>query len=195
MNHDATTTSQDEPKGVGASVDGMETHPAEKDSSDIEIDPTLFRKVLGHYPTGVVIVASTVDDKPVGLAIGSFFSVSLDPPLVGFCVARSSSSWPRMEPTGAFGITVLAEDQQETSGRFASSAEDKFEGQQWFPGPVTGSPLLQGGLGHIDCELHAVNDGGDHVIVLGRVRHLEIHRPEAGPLLFLRGGYGRHVSL
>lgn len=195
MNHDATTTSSDEPEDVGSPVDGTEAPSGVVEPGEIEVDPTLFRKVLGHYPTGVVIVASKVDDEPVGLAIGSFFSVSLDPPLVGFCVARSSSSWPRIEPTGVFGITVLAEDQQDTSGRFASSAEDKFEGQQWFPAPVTGSPLLEGGVGHIDCELHSVNDGGDHVIVLGRVRHLGVHRPETGPLLFLRGGYGRHVSL
>lgn len=195
MNHDATTTSSDEPEDVGSPVDGTEAPSGVVEPGEIEVDPTLFRKVLGHYPTGVVIVASKVDDEPVGLAIGSFFSVSLDPPLVGFCVARSSSSWPRIEPTGVFGITVLAEDQQDTSGRFASSAEDKFEGQQWFPAPVTGSPLLEGGVGHIDCELHSVNDGGDHVIVLGRVRHLGVRRPETGPLLFLRGGYGRHVSL
>lgn len=181
--------------GTTGSSPSAEDDAADIEASDIEIDPTLFRKVLGHYPTGVVIVASKVDDKPIGLAIGSFFSVSLDPPLVGFCVARTSSSWPRIEPTGVFGITVLAEDQQETSGRFASSVEDKFEGEQWVPAPVTGSPLLQGGVGHIDCELHSVSDGGDHLIVLGRVRHLEVHRPDAGPLLFFRGGYGRHVAL
>lgn len=174
---------------------GQETSVPGVGSTDIEVDPTLFRKVLGHYPTGVVVVASLDDDKPVGLAIGSFFSVSLDPPLVGFCVARSSSSWPRIEPTGVFGITVLADDQQETSGRFASSVEDKFAGETWVPAPVTGSPLIDGGVGHIDCELHSVLEGGDHLIVLGRVRYLDVHRPEAGPLLFFRGSYGRHESL
>lgn len=172
----------------GAGDDGGRTN-------EIEIDPTLFRKVLGHYPTGVVIVASIADDKPVGLAIGSFFSVSLDPPLVGFCVARSSTSWPKIEKTGVFGITVLAEDQQETSGRFASSADDKFAGEQWEPAPVTGAPLIQRGVEHIDCELYSVQDGGDHLIVLGRVKYLDVHRPDVGPLLFFRGGYGRHVAL
>lgn len=194
MNQDVTSTSPRDHDDAGGATEAAPTGSPSEDEA-IEVDPTLFRKVLGHYPTGVVIVASKVDDQPVGLAIGSFFSVSLDPPLVGFCVARSSSSWPRIEPTGVFGITVLADDQQETSGRFASSAQDKFEGEQWFPGPVTGSPMLRGGVGHIDCELHSVNDGGDHVIVLGRVRHLDVHRPDAGPLLFFRGGYGRHVSL
>ncbi len=168
---------------------------AEVGASDIEIDPMLFRRVMGHYPTGVTIVASIKDDRPVGLAIGSFFSVSLDPPLVGFCVARSSTSWPKIEETGKFGITVLAEDQQETSGKFSSKVEDKFEGENWVPAPVTGSPLIVGGLEHIDCETHSVLDAGDHVIVLGRVKFMDVHRSDIGPLLFFRGGYGRHVDL
>ncbi|MCB1255630.1 MAG: flavin reductase family protein [Microthrixaceae bacterium] len=184
--------SQDVSNPNPTEISGGDVDPS---ADEIEIDPTLFRKVLGHYPTGVVIVASLEESHPVGLAIGSFFSVSLDPPLVGFCVARSSSSWPRIERTGVFGITVLADDQQETSGRFASSAADKFEGEQWEPAPVTGSPLIQRGVGHIDCELYSVSDGGDHLIVLGRVRYLDVHRPDAGPLLFFRGGYGRHISL
>lgn len=163
--------------------------------ADIEIDPALFRRVMGHYPTGVTVVASLDGDRPVGLAIGSFFSVSLEPPLVGFCVARSSSTWPRIEATGRFGITVLAEDQHETSGRFASKVEDKFEGDTWEPAPVTGSPLIQGGLEHIDCTLHSVLDGGDHVIVLGRVKYLDVHRDDTGPLLFYKGGYGRHDAI
>jgi 3-hydroxy-9,10-secoandrosta-1,3,5(10)-triene-9,17-dione monooxygenase reductase component len=169
------------------------THEIDHDA--IEIDPALFRRVMGHYPTGVTVVASLEGDQPVGLAIGSFFSVSLDPPLVGFCVARTSGSWPRIEATGRFGVTVLAEDQHEVSGKFASKVEDKFEGETWTAAPVTGSPLIDGGLEHIDCTLHDVLDGGDHVIVLGRVVHLEVHRDDVGPLLFFRGGYGRHASL
>lgn len=172
-----------------------ETPGAGNGDAEIEIDPALYRKVMGHYPTGVTVVASLEGEHPVGLAIGSFFSVSLEPPLVGFCVGRSSSTWPRIEATGKFGITVLAEDQQETSGRFASKVVDKFEGETWVPAPVTGSPLIQGGLEHIDCTLHSVLDGGDHVIVLGRVQYLDVHRPDVGPLLFFRGGYGRHSEL
>ncbi len=174
-------------------ADGRGEH--ELHDSEIEIDPALFRRVMGHYPTGVTVVAALEDDTPVGLAIGSFFSVSLDPPLVGFCVARSSGSWPRIEAQKRFGITVLADDQHETSNRFASKVADKFEGEHWEPAPVTGSPLIHGGLEHIDCTLYDVLDGGDHVIVLGRVQHLDVHRPEAGPLLFFKGGYGRHSTL
>lgn len=175
----------------------VDTGPDSSEGRDaeIEIDPMLFRKVMGHYPTGVTVVASVEDGHPLGLAIGSFFSVSLEPPLVGFCVARTSSTWPRIEPTGAFGISVLAEDQHETSGRFASKVEDKFEGEVWEPGPVTGSPLIQGAIAHVDCTLHSVLDGGDHVIVLGRVQALDVPRDDAGPLLFFRGAYGRHSAL
>jgi len=175
-----------------ASEQGDEGH---REDAEIEIDPMLFRRVMGHYPTGVTVVASFQDDHPVGLAIGSFFSVSLEPPLVGFCVARTSTSWPRIEASGRFGISVLAEDQHETSGRFASKVEDKFEGESWEPAPVTGSPLISGALATIDCTLHSVLEGGDHLIVLGLVRDLHVRRDDVGPLLFFKGAYGRHSSL
>ena len=165
------------------------------DDGVIEIDPLLYRKVLGHFPTGVTVVAGLSGGRPVGLAIGSFFSISLDPPLVGFCVARSSSTWPLIAEDGRFGVSVLAEDQHETSGRFAGKHEDKFEGISWDPSPVTGSPLIRGAVAHIDCELYETHPGGDHEIVEGLVRHLEVHRAEVGPLLFVRGAYGRHVEL
>ena len=162
-------------------------------ASDIEIDPSLYRKVLGHFPTGVTVVAAQSDGHPVGLAIGSFFSVSLDPPLVGFCVATTSSSWPAIEAVGRFGVSVLAEDQHETSGQFASKAEDKFEGVSWEPASVTGSPLIQGAVAHIDCELEEQFTAGDHLIVVGRVKDLDVHRDDVGPLLFFKGAYGRHT--
>lgn len=165
------------------------------DAAQVEIDPALFRRVMGHFPTGVTVVAAVEDDQPVGLAIGSFFSVSLNPPLVGFCVARTSSSWPRIEASGAFAITVLAEDQHETSNRFASKVENKFEGETWTPAPVTGSPLISGGINHIDCTVHDVFEAGDHFVVIGAVQHLDVTRDDTGPLLFYRGGYGRHESL
>ena len=110
--------------------------------------------------------------------------------LVPLTVVCSDETWPRIEATGKFGITVLAEDQHETSGRFASKVEDKFAGETWEPAPITGSPLIQGGLEHIDCTLHDVLDGGDHVIVLGRVTYLDVHREDTGPLLFYKGKLG-----
>jgi len=172
--------------------DSAVTEPAE---SPIEIDPMLYRQVLGHFPTGVTVISSQVEGRPVGLAIGSFFSVSLDPPLVGFCVSRTSSTWPLIRSTGVFGVSVLAEDQTETSGRFASKADDKFQGISWDPSPITRSPLIHGAVAHIDCEIHEIHPGGDHVIVEGLVRSLDVHRPDVGPLLFFKGGYGRHAKI
>lgn len=172
-----------------------DTTAGEGAQASIELDPMLFRRVMGHFPTGVTVVAAHDGERPVGLAIGSFFSVSLDPPLVGFCVARTSTTWPVLEQLGRFGVSVLAEDQHEISGRFASKAVDKFEGVTWDPAPVTGSPLIHGAVAHIDCELHEVHPGGDHVIVTGLVRSMDVRRDDVGPLLFLRGGYGRHSPL
>lgn len=161
----------------------------------VEIDPQRFRRVLGQFPTGVTVVAASADGRPVGLAIGSFFSISLDPPLVGFCVATTSGTWPLIEAAGAFGVSVLAEDQHETSNQFAGRSEDKFAGVHWDPSPVTGSPVIRGAVAHLDCRLEAVHPGGDHVIVVGRVLELDVVRDDIGALVFFRGGYGKHAPL
>ncbi len=162
----------------------------------IVIDPSDFRRVLGHYPTGVTVVATHHEGTTAGLAIGSFFSVSLDPPLIGFCVGKSSTSWKAIEPAGHFVVNVLADDQGDLSGIFAGKSEDKFAGVAWSPGPGHGSPRIEGALAHIDCSLEQVVDAGDHFIVLGRVCALDVSGdPEAGPLLFFKGGYGRFQRL
>lgn len=153
------------------------------------IDPQAFRKVLGHFPTGVTVVTAAPDGRPEGMTIGSFFSISLDPPLVGFCADKRSSSWPRMDPAGVFAVNVLADDQADLSGHFAGRADDKFAGIGWRRG-VTGSPILDGIVAHVDCRLEQSIESGDHWIVVGRVVELEIDR-EARPLLFFQGGYGR----
>ncbi len=150
-------------------------------------DDARFRQVLGHFPTGVCVVAAVHDDAAVGLAIGSFFSVSLEPPLVAFCPAKTSSTWPKLRQVGRFCVNVLAEDQEDVSRVFASKAADKFAGLAWDRSPL-GSPRLGGALAWIDCELTAVHDAGDHDIAVGAVH--ELHVAEEGrPLVFFRGGY------
>ncbi len=151
-------------------------------------DSARFRQVLGHFPTGVCVVASMHEDKPVGLAIGSFFSISLDPPLVGFCAASSSSTWPKLREAGAFCINILADDQEEVSRVFASKEADKFAGLGWDHSPL-GSPRLSGTLAWIDCRLEVVHGAGDHDIAVGAVHDLQIDH-EGFPLVFFRGGYG-----
>ena len=163
---------------------------------DISIDPADYRKVLGHFPTGVTVVATHHESVTTGLAIGSFFSVSLDPPLVGFCVGIGSASWKVLEESGHFVVNVLSDRQTELSNVFAGKSEDKFAGVDWTPGPGHGSPRISGSLAHIDCSLETVLPGGDHHIVIGRVHALDVAADASvGPLLFFRGGYGSFAQL
>ena len=154
------------------------------------IDSAHFRQVLGHFPTGVTVITATGSEgRPAGFAVGSFFSVSLDPPLVGFCAGKASSSWPGIRAAGAFCVNILAEDQEAVCRQFSSKVDDKFTGLGWQPA-ASGSPRLADVLAWIDCDIEAVHDAGDHEICVGRVRELGVER-ENGPLLFYRGGYGR----
>lgn len=152
-------------------------------------DAAKFRQVLGHFPTGVVVVTAADDQGPVGLAIGSFASVSLDPPLVGFFPGATSSSWPRIEAAGSFAVNVLGEEQEDVCRVFASKGDDKFATIGWKPGR-TGAPILNDVTAFIECEIESVMPAGDHAFVLGRVIDLEVVH-EGGPLVFYRGGYGR----
>lgn len=151
------------------------------------IDQATYRQVLGHFPTGVTVIAGMDGEDPVGLAVGSFFSLSLDPALVGFCVDRSSGSWARMSGSGSFCVNVLGAHQEDVCRVFAMSGEDKFLGIGWKPAE-SGSPLLDGVLAWIDCALEDTHDGGDHHIVVGRVLGLGV-ADEGEPLVFYRGGY------
>jgi 3-hydroxy-9,10-secoandrosta-1,3,5(10)-triene-9,17-dione monooxygenase reductase component len=162
----------------------------------MSIDPNDFRRVLGHFPTGVTVVTGADDTFATGMAIGSFASVSLDPPLVMFCPGNASASWERIKGTGAFCVNVLGEDQKDVCGVFAGKADDKFDGIHWST-EVTGAPVIPGSLAWIDCELHAIHDGGDHDIVVGLVKALgtATDADERGPLLFFQGGYGRYGAL
>lgn len=157
-------------------------------STEPAFDSARYRQVTGHFPTGVCVVAGMHEGRPVGLAIGSFFSVSLDPPLVGFCVATTSSTWPKLRAAGRYCINILAGDQEDVSRVFASKEADKFAGIGWSPSPA-GSPRLDRALAWIDCELDVVHPAGDHDIVVGAVHGLHVER-EGDPLVFFRGGYG-----
>lgn len=152
------------------------------------IESAHYRSVLGHFPTGVTVVAGKSDDgSPVGLAVGSFFSVSLDPALVGFAVGKSSSSWPAIAESGSFCVNILGDDQEDVCRVFASSADDKFSSIGWSASE-TGSPRIDGVLAWIDCDIDTVHDAGDHLIVVGAVRGLDTEA-EGDPLIFFRGGY------
>ena len=153
------------------------------------LDTREFRRVLGHFPTGVVVITGMDGDEPAGLAVNSFSSVSLDPPLVGFFASRTSTSWPRIAPGGRFCVNVLAERQQELCRVFAAPGGDKFAGIGWRRSPG-GCPVMDGVIAWIDCTVHQTVPAGDHILVLGRVSQFRLEEAEP-PLLFLRGGHPR----
>jgi 3-hydroxy-9,10-secoandrosta-1,3,5(10)-triene-9,17-dione monooxygenase reductase component len=148
-----------------------------------------FRDVLGRFASGVTVVTATSNGQPVGMTCQSFSSVSLDPPLVLFVPARTSRAWPLMQRAGKFCVNFLAGTQADLSNTMASRGRDKFAGVSWQPSPVTGSPLLEGTLGYVDCAIHAVHEAGDHYVVIGRVLDLAARAADERPLLFYRGQY------
>ncbi|SDO69824.1 NADH-FMN oxidoreductase RutF, flavin reductase (DIM6/NTAB) family [Klenkia soli] len=154
------------------------------------VAPQDLRRALGLHATGVAVVTATeADGGTAAMVVGTFTSVSLDPPLVGFLPDRSSSSWPRIAATGGFRVSVLAADQEPVCRAFATKAEGRFDLLDPVE-PGTAGRAVRGAVLTVDCTVHDVLDAGDHHLVLGAVRSLA---PGAGgrlPLLFVRGGYG-----
>ena len=149
-----------------------------------------YRRVLGNFVSGVAIITADSDTGPLGMAVNSFTSVSLDPPLVAFCPAASSSTWPRIRAGGLFCVNLLSHDQEQVCRRFAMSGTDKFAGLAWTPAP-SGAPILDRTPAWIDCSIECEYAAGDHTVVLGRVRALDACTAEGNPLVFYRGRYGR----
>jgi 3-hydroxy-9,10-secoandrosta-1,3,5(10)-triene-9,17-dione monooxygenase reductase component len=157
------------------------------------IDSARYRQVLGHFPTGVTVITAAGASGPVGLCVGSFSSVSLEPPLVAFFAGKGSTSYPAIEAAGHYCVNILGDDQEAQARVFAGRGDDKFAGIGWRPSAATGAPVLDDVLAWIDCAIDAVHEAGDHWIVVGRVLDLEIGR-EGGPLVFFRGGFGRYTT-
>lgn len=158
-------------------------------TSTLSVDPPRFRTLLGQFASGIVLVTGSDEDGPVGFTCQSFSSVSLDPPLVSFCVGSASTSYPRIRRSGGFAVNVLAADQQRLSRRFAQPDTDRWSGVPWRPGP-TGNPLVAGTLAWLDCTITAEHPAGDHTIVVGRVEALGSDEGAATePLVFFRGQY------
>lgn len=162
--------------------------PSDGGSADIAIDPLLFRTVLGHFGSGVVVLSALAPEGPVGMTCQSFFSVSLDPPLIAVSPARTSTTWPKIAEVGHFAVSILAHDQESLCRAFAVSGGDKFVGVEWKPAQYTGAPLLAGALAWLDCLVEDVHEAGDHYLVVARVMALQAGQGE--PLMFYRGGFG-----
>lgn len=149
-------------------------------------DSQSFRQVLGQVPTSVVVVTGfDSNGTPVGITIGSFVSVSLEPPLVGFLPGTTSRTWAAIAETKKFTVNVLAADQAELCWRFAKESDDRFAGIEWTPSS-NGCPALNGAVVAIDCDLESNGVHGDHFFAVGRVTHLDSPR-EANAMAFYRG--------
>jgi flavin reductase (DIM6/NTAB) family NADH-FMN oxidoreductase RutF len=153
------------------------------------IGPDEFRRILGHFATGVTVVTTCdAESRPSGLTVSSFASLSLDPPLVLICVDHKSQTYPALRERGRFAVNVLNARQEALSRRFASTRLDKFDGVAHRLSPL-GLPLLDGALAHIECVTVATHVEGDHTIFVGRVERATVAGGE--PLLYYRSQYTR----
>ncbi len=156
-------------------------------------DSAHFRQVLGHFPTGVTIITGMAGDVPAGFTIGSFTSVSLEPPLVGFLPQITSDTWAAMAPSGSFCVNVLGAHQGASCWRFAKKGvDDRFVDVAWHTG-VSGSPILDDAIAWIDCDVEVTYEVGDHYFVVGRVLTMSHADDEPQPLLFYRGRLGGYA--
>ncbi len=152
--------------------------------------PRQFRDALGLFPTGIAVVTAGLEDGSVGgLTVNSFTSLSLDPPLVLVALARTIASFPIFERASHFGISLLRDDQRHVSAAFAKSDLAKWHGGHHRSGER--APVIHPNLAAFECEVHARHEGGDHMILVGKVLSLETAGAgdEARPLLYYRGQY------
>ncbi|MFI0487055.1 flavin reductase family protein [Actinomadura sp. 9N215] len=146
-----------------------------------------LRQILGRFASGVVVVTGLAEGEPAGFTCQSFSSLSLDPALVVFCPSKTSRTWPGLSRSGTFCVNILGEGQRDVSDTFARQGVDRFDRVCWSSGR-RGNPRLAGALAHIECDLRAEHDGGDHHIVLGEVQDLVVGQADS-PLIYFRGRY------
>ncbi|WP_219844152.1 flavin reductase family protein [Arthrobacter sp. MYb222] len=152
------------------------------------IDPAEYRKVFGALPTGVTaITGMTAAGKPMGFVVGTFMSLSLEPPLVTFCVDKGSSTWPTLRSLGRFTANILSTEQLPVSRALSRKGVDKFEGIDYEIG-ANGTPRIAGASAWIDCEVLSEVVAGDHYMIVGGVETMEATEREA--LLFRGGKFG-----
>jgi 3-hydroxy-9,10-secoandrosta-1,3,5(10)-triene-9,17-dione monooxygenase reductase component len=159
-----------------------------------DIKPELFRKVMGHFVTGVTVVSALDGDRPFGITVNALSSVSLEPPLVMVALDRRRFLTPIVRAAGRYAVNVLAEDQQALSDCFAGApvtpGREQFCGAAWHPGE-TGLPLLDGAIATLECSVVETFSAGDHDLFIGRVDTLGNEAHHAMPLLYYRRRYLR----
>jgi flavin reductase (DIM6/NTAB) family NADH-FMN oxidoreductase RutF len=153
------------------------------------IEPLSFREALGHYASGITVITSHIEGEPIGFTCQSFYSVSMSPPLVSFSVMSSSASFPKIRQAGRFAVNILSNEQIQISNQFARRGTDKWHGVEWQESPL-GNPIIDGSLHWLDCEIYAEHAAGDHMIVIGEVKALNVKEAcAAQPLLYFKGQY------
>ena len=166
-------------EAISISVEAMSDAPA--------IDPLHFRNVMGQVPTCVTIVTAMVEDEPVAMVIGSFVSVSLEPPLAGFFCTSTSATWEQLRSADVMGVNVLGADQIDVSNACMRPPADRFEGLDWSI--VDGAPKIAGTIAWLVLTPHQVVDAGDHQFALCNVTHMEAPEEPREPVIFYGGGY------
>jgi 3-hydroxy-9,10-secoandrosta-1,3,5(10)-triene-9,17-dione monooxygenase reductase component len=145
-----------------------------------------FRHALGHFCSSVTILTSNLDGNLSGMTCQSFFSLSLDPPLIAFAPSLFSRSYAQIRQGSSVCVNILSAEQEASCRQFASSKVDKFDGIAWSPAP-SGCPIIEGALGWLDCSIEREQEAGDHWLVVARVNAFSAY--DRKPLLFFQGGF------
>jgi 3-hydroxy-9,10-secoandrosta-1,3,5(10)-triene-9,17-dione monooxygenase reductase component len=164
---------------------------AESTEERVSVPPERYRQVLGHLATGVTVITAYGRQQPLGMTVNSVTSLSLNPALILFCPAKSSSTWPRIRATGCCRINVMAGHHASIARQFSVTDPDRFQGALWTRQPA--GPALDDAVAWIECTLRDEHDGGDHSIVVAEVVSLDA-APASTPLVFFRGRYGTFSS-
>jgi 3-hydroxy-9,10-secoandrosta-1,3,5(10)-triene-9,17-dione monooxygenase reductase component len=163
--------------------------PASRVSSASKQD---LRRIMGHYVTGATVVTATLEGQPYGMAVNSFTSVSLDPPLILFCPSKTSETWPLIERAGHFIVNILGQNQDELCRQFAAKRGDRFAATELLY-TLQGNPVLAEAVAFLDCRVQAVHEAGDHFVTIGHV--LDMGLQQSGPpLVFYQGNFHQLVG-
>jgi flavin reductase (DIM6/NTAB) family NADH-FMN oxidoreductase RutF len=160
-----------------------------KDMSAADLSPASLREAFGHFPTGVIAIAAEVDGTRVGLAASTFVPVSLDPPLVSFCVQNSSTTWPKLKGLPALGISVLGEAHDAAARTLAAKTGDRFAGLRTVS-TESGAVFIEGTSVWLESAIEQLVTAGDHTIVVLRVNDIRVH-DEVQPIVFHRSAFRR----
>jgi len=189
-------TELDAAKPAGVRMRSTEQGTVAMEQSEVSsIDSRALRYALGRFASGITVISGMVDNVPTGFTCQSFYSVSLNPPLVSFCVMKTSKSWPSIRLSRRFTVNVLAEEQQAISDAFAKSGSEKGKHVDWAA-HLGGKAVIAKTLMWLDCSLHSEHELGDHFLIIGKVEEMSPvdWDRQRNPLIYFRGQYRQLLS-